>query len=1101
MSTIKSRRDDQVPGVEPSDMMGKLDDTRQELARYHFWLTLSRALVAGLIVGSVVVFADWMWVLPVAVRGLGLLATIVTATWVLIRSRRQIDRASAAVDVEANFPELGQRVRTVVEYAEPAPDTVPACPGLVKALSRDTDRLTSGIEFRNLVRWAPFERRAVALFVASLVGIVALFMNAGFRTAAFRMLLLPRHYTALSVKPGDTTVKAGDELKLEITLSGRPVRSASWSYRAKDNGGQWITTALAADGGNDKAKTPLVGSLHANVKDCQTDFDYRVVAGDVESPTFHVKVVHPLLLKDFAATVTPPAYTKRPAAVVKDGNLRAIEGSRVEIAVTLDRAPQSAALVLGAPGDSSRQSIPLQIDGARVVGELPPIVRDVQYEIAAADGEGMKLEAESYRIKVEADQAPTIHFIKPEESLAVTPTTEVPIEVVAGDDFGVARVGINYKLGDGPEETLHLASLEAQPVTAEALATLYLEKHKLSFTDAVTYYAFVEDNYPAKPHRVVSELRYIDILPYKQTYKFIEGQPGRSQNSLTLEELIARQRVNLNRTFLVERDRSIGEAGIMRLATFEEELVAATTEFSEGLKELGAAVPALDDAVSSMRAATLALDAKDVATARPHEETALKLLVSTRRNLQKLLAQGNSGQSSAAQQFDRQQVQRIRRPKQDDKELAELEEDLMELAELEEDFSEEIEAKGGGGANVDPPEKEKAQAKSEEEQPAQPAEEKSRSAQKKGSNQKNQKEMDSRAKQRRAAEEAERLRRLARRDKALTDLAKQRLEAAAKAVQDASQAMEQGRESDAARQAREAASKLKSAARQIGALKAKEITDRLARQRDLAQAIAKAERELGRDVERGAEPKDGTPPPKEQLAGKQNQLADDVTALGDVLTQLKLAAAEELPELALSISRATAANPPADVEDAMRKNAAAIGGGQTEPAARSADRIAGQLDALAQDLESVRRQAIQPQLDRLLAAEKQAAELQDRLKSVKQKAQQGEAEKAFSDFAHTIDKLAPGDGPVRETADNLTNASTSSHAGWVWNDVTRDGEAGYFTPPVTYSGSLSAAILALQARIQEIVLDSALVERTGPVPPQYKNLVEDYYRVLSQDLR
>ena len=44
-------------------------------------------------------------------------------------------------------------------------------------------------------------------------------------------------------------------------------------------------------------------------------------------------------------------------------------------------------------------------------------------------------------------------------------------------------------------------------------------------------------------------------------------------------------------------------------------------------------------------------------------------------------------------------------------------------------------------------------------------------------------------------------------------------------------------------------------------------------------------------------------------------------------------------------------------------------------------------------------------------------------------------------------------------------------------------------------------ILALQAKIQEIMLENALVERTGPVPPQYKNLVEDYYRVLSQDLR
>src|SRR5262249_6617112 len=158
-------------------------------------------------------------------------------------------------------------------------------------------------------------------------------------------------------------------------------------------------------------------------------------------------------------TVTPPQYTRRPEAVVKEGNFRAIEGSRVRIAVVLDRAPQAASLVLGSPGDPARQSIPLQTDGARLTGELPPITKDIVYEIEAADREGMKLEAESYRIKVEADHEPTVRFVRPEESLAVTPTTEIPIQVVASDDFGLVRLGIVYKVGDGREETLHLASL------------------------------------------------------------------------------------------------------------------------------------------------------------------------------------------------------------------------------------------------------------------------------------------------------------------------------------------------------------------------------------------------------------------------------------------------------------------------------------------------------------------------------------------------------------------------------------------------------------------------------------------------------------------
>ena len=172
-----------------------------------------------------------------------------------------------------------------------------------------------------------------------------------------------------------------------------------------------------------------------------------------------------------------------------------------------------------------------------------------------------------------------------------------------------------------------------------------------------------------------------------------------------------------------------------------------------------------------------------------------------------------------------------------------------------------------------------------------------------------------------------------------------------------------------------------------------------------------------------------------------------------------------------------------------------------EQAARDAATAAGRLDALAHDLESARRAAVQPQLDRLLAAEKEAADLQERLRSVRQSSQQAGAEKALSDFAGRLQNVSRGEGPLREAADHLQGATQSSHAGWTRNDTIQAGEGGYFVPPVVYTESLGAVITSLQAKIQEIMLDNALVERNGPVPPQYKHLVEDYYRVLSQDLR
>jgi hypothetical protein len=1104
MTTIATNLDVMGGDGEPSGVLTKLEATRLEWLRFERWLLLARVLLVELVVGAALVMADWAWVLPTGARAVGLLGMAAVALGLIVRLRRPLDRAGSAARVEAHFPDLGQRLRTIVEYAQPAPNTAPASPGLLKALKRDTDRRVSQLDFRVLIPWAAFERRAVILFFATTVGLITLLISPELRTAALRMLLLPVQYTTLKVEPGDLTLTAGHELKLDATLSGRPVAAASWSYRTKVDAGHWITASLAPATTLGQRRQPLIGTLSATLKDCQTDLDYRVVAGELESPIYHVKVVHPLLLKNLEATITPPPYTRRPTAVVKEGNFRAIEGSQVRFAITLDHTATIAQLLLGSEADSSRRSIPLQINGTHLTGELPPIIKDTEYQIDAIDGEGMKLDdAQSYRITVQLDGKPTIRFIQPEEALAVTPTTEVPFQVEASDDFGVSQLAIRYKVGDGPEETLHTERLEKQPVSAQCLVTLYLEKHKLNFTDAITYYAYADDNCVPEPHRTQSELRFIDILPYKQEYQVVDGG-GACNGSLLLEELIARQRVNLNRTFAQEREKSVVDAAARRLARFEQELAAATSEFAEGISALVGPIPALESAAAAMKTATELLTAKNLAGARPREEAALKNLISVRQNLRKLLSQSSSSQASAGRSFDVKQLQKIRRPPADEtkKQLAKLETDLRALAKREEKFSEEIEAKGKGGPQFDTPKEPEKQAQSSQKPASKSSSSRpgassqgQKSGQASGSNSRLADE------QRQAAAEAERLRQLARRDEALTDLTNRRLDAAAQAVEQSALTAESGQTELAAREAQAAARKLESTARQVGALKARELSDRLARQRDLAQAIAKAERELAKALERQAAAGQAGADPDQRLTGNQGELADEVRALADVLDQTRKSAAEEEPELAQTIDQAAQANSPAEIEKAMRENAAAIGAGRTALAAREAERASERLDALALDLESARRATVQPQLDRLLAAEKMAAELQDRIRSVKQDSQQAEAEKSISDLARLIDNLAPGDGPLREAADHLTHTIQSSQTGWGRSDKVKPGESGYFVPPVAYSGSVSAVILALQAKIQEIVLDNALVERTGPVPSQYKSLVEDYYRVLSQDLR
>ncbi len=100
-----------------------------------------------------------------------------------------------------------------------------------------------------------------------------------------------------------------------------------------------------------------------------------------------------------------------------------------------------------------------------------------------------------------------------------------------------------------------------------------------------------------------------------------------------------------------------------------------------------------------------------------------------------------------------------------------------------------------------------------------------------------------------------------------------------------------------------------------------------------------------------------------------------------MLEQIKASARLDDREIAQVIAQAESTSPPREIERSMRQNADAIASGKAATAASDAASAAERLEALAQDLESARRTAAGPELERLLAAEKEAAALQERLRT------------------------------------------------------------------------------------------------------------------------
>ena len=68
-----------------------------------------------------------------------------------------------------------------------------------------------------------------------------------------------------------------------------------------------------------------------------------------------------------------------------------IEGSSADLQIVLDHAPKTPSSCSGAPGETPVQVPLLNMGDARLAARLPAIAKEMQYQINAVDGEGMKL--------------------------------------------------------------------------------------------------------------------------------------------------------------------------------------------------------------------------------------------------------------------------------------------------------------------------------------------------------------------------------------------------------------------------------------------------------------------------------------------------------------------------------------------------------------------------------------------------------------------------------------------------------------------------------------------------------------------------------------
>lgn len=679
--------------------------------------------------------------------GLAIAAFFIRSLW---RTTQNWSQPATAAEIEATFPTLGQAVRTTVQFSELKEEQVQSAgvaATLVTALADQTAVQTKPLVLDNIVPKKRMWTIAAGTALVALLLTGAAGVNWEWQTASRRAALGEQPYRLLHVNPGNVVIDEDAAARIAIALVGRTNREVSFFTRpAGQPDGEWTERVLeksfetgdsspeAASANHDiqiegrEAKLPRVEFV-AQLSRLTKPLEYRVVAGELASEIYRIDIRRPLKIQQVRIDLTPPTYTGQATSTVLESNLSVLQGTNAKFAVSFDKPIKSATLVFAArkrAPDSDETTapevFPLVANGAPSHGKDKTesiehrteitLNEDRVYSIVAEATDGTKLAENKFRIRVREDQPPQIFFDSPDDAIEVHTLAELPMRVRVRDDYGISKAGVIFQVNNEQEipliaqdfETVAQAATEVEqtgkvsPATQAALEKILpLEHFELTQKDSVMYFAYAEDNLPGRPQRTETDLRFIDIRPFKREYQVQDPDPmagmGNGTPLKTLEELVQRQRFALNRTIQFEKRAAAGQKpdanSLDQLMKFETELAQFVRETAQGLESRG-----FDDTELFYQAEAAMLQAVDSLSVGKWDNAtlqmrdALKFLIEQRdRTRLAILKNPDRALLAALRSFDRQQAQKLRRPKSDKEEARELIRRLEQLVSQETDVA------------------------------------------------------------------------------------------------------------------------------------------------------------------------------------------------------------------------------------------------------------------------------------------------------------------------------------------------------------------------------------------------------------------------------
>ncbi len=534
--------------------------------RRRWRLRLALEALVPIVATGAGVLAGWLllWPLveghPALINGVRVLAVVVligvTANLARQWVRSRPSDPQVALYVEEREPALRQSLLSSLA----GPDDRGVAPGLAaRVVAAARQGLAAMDDGRHLER--PRLRRAGGVVGAITLGSLALlaFGPDRFRVATATLVNPWRPVPAapsflVGVEPGNAEVPKGGGVDIRAVLNGFTSEGAELVFRS-DTAGEWQRLPMSQD--------TAAGRFTTRLFDVVERTEYFVEATGIRSRAFTLSVVDLPAVSATEATVRFPSYTGMPSETIEAaGDLAVLKGSEVLLRAAVTRPAKAAWLVI-----EGRATIPMPATTGGGFSAAFRVTGDAFWRIDLDAPDGRRITGLQYTIDALEDAVPTVRLTAPGRDTKVSAIEELAAAVEAADDFGVRRLTLHVSVNAAAEQVITLADSSLKALTSvSAVHTFFLEEWSLKPGDLVSYFAEATDGLGQTGK---SDIYFLEVRPFDKSYREGEqgGGGGGGGGEQSAEGLSERQRQIVVGTFNVLRDSAAQQSSFRENVT------------------------------------------------------------------------------------------------------------------------------------------------------------------------------------------------------------------------------------------------------------------------------------------------------------------------------------------------------------------------------------------------------------------------------------------------------------------------------------------------------------------------------------------------------